>query len=120
MLISDALTVAEHERLSDADEDERLVAEAVAFLARAAAEMPDWATPRKLHAACKELSCRARIARSCFALARPGSGPKPASMAWLEHAARQSAGYSAVALVEAFTGAGVKPAASRLWRLPGR
>lgn len=114
------LTVAEHERLSDADEDERLVTKAVAFLARVAAAMPEWETPRKLHAACKELSCRARIARSRFALAQPGSGAKPASMAWLEDAARQSAGHSAVALVEAFTSAGVKPAAERLWQLPGR
>ncbi len=110
-----SLTVSEHGRESDADADGELVAEALAFLARGVAEMPGWATVHKIHAACAELSCRARIARAKFALGRPG--PKPPSVVWLEAEARRSAGRSALALVEAFTRAEEKPLVSRLWQM---
>lgn len=107
MLIANTLTVSEHECDADADADAQLIAEALAFLARGFAEAPNWTTIQKLHAACVELSCRARIARAKFTLGRPG--PKPASVAWLEAEARRSAGHSALALVEAFSMADEKP-----------
>ncbi|KAK4234350.1 putative fungal-specific transcription factor domain-containing protein [Achaetomium macrosporum] len=110
-----ALTVMEHHRNDvNAEADEKLIAEAVAFLARVAAETPDWETPCKLHAACDVLRRRARIARHKFTFGRPVV-PEPASVAWLEAAARHSAGLSAIALVQAITTAEVKPLAARLW-----
>ncbi|KAI0385546.1 fungal-specific transcription factor domain-containing protein [Hypomontagnella monticulosa] len=115
VLIANTLTVSEHECDADADADAQLVAEALAFLARGSAEAPDWTIVQKLHTACAELSCRARIARAKFALGRPG--PKPASVAWLEAEARRSAGHSALALVDAFSMSDEKPLELRLWRL---
>lgn len=117
VLTANALTVSEHGRESDADADAQLVDEALARVADA--DDPAFA---QMHAACAELSCRARIARARFSLAAAAGGwgrggPKSASVAWLEAEARRSAGHSALTLVEAFTTAEVKPLTSRLmWR----
>jgi len=116
VLTANVLTVSEHRRESEADDDAQLVDEAVAFLARGAAQMPGWATVQNMHKACAELACRARVARVRFPLGWPRSDPQPASVAWLEAEARRSAGYSARALVEAFTTAEEKPLPTRLWR----
>jgi len=97
---------------SNIDEDDQLITEGLQFLESAAAGVPQW---RRLHAACSELTCRARIMRARFTLEKPG--PKPASVAWLETEARRSAGVSARKLVEAFTAADEKPLASSLWRV---
>ncbi|KAI1418134.1 fungal-specific transcription factor domain-containing protein [Hypoxylon sp. FL1857] len=115
LLIANTLTVSEHRRETDAETDAQFIAEALAFLARSAAEMPDWTAICKMHAALAELSCRARIGRVRFALGRPG--PKPASVTWLEAEARRSARHSALTLIEAFTTAYEKPLATRLWRV---
>ncbi|EMR70010.1 putative fungal specific transcription factor domain-containing protein [Eutypa lata UCREL1] len=106
VLIANALTVSEHR--CSADTDAQLIAEALAFFERSTALVPGCVGFRKMHAACAELSCRARIARARFALDLGGPS-KPASVAWLEAEARRSAGHSALALVEAFTTAEVKP-----------
>jgi hypothetical protein len=118
VLIANTLTVSEHGVDSNSDADMQLVTEVLAFLQRGATEMPDWDILRKMHEACAELSCRARIAGARFALGRPGL--KPTSIAWLESGARQSAGQSALTLVEAFTRAEQKPIATRLWRVAER
>jgi hypothetical protein len=114
VLTANALAISEHGSESDSELDSKLVEEGLAFLARVARVMPGSVTLRKMHAACSELSCRARVARGIFVMSRPG--PKPESVAWLEREARLSAGHSALALVEAFTGAELKPLETRLWR----
>ena len=114
VLTANILTVSEHGREAEADADAELIAEAVAFLARGAERMPEWTTLRKMHAACAELACRARVARARTPLGRSRG---PMSLAWLESEARRSASHSAVALVEAFTTAEEKPLSARLWRV---
>ena len=115
VLIANALTVSEHGLENEADADEKLVEEALDYLAWNIANTPEWTMVHKMHAACVELSCRARIARARYALGRPG--PKPASVSWLEKEARRSAGHSALALVEAFTMAEEKPITAKLWQV---
>ena len=111
VLIANILTVSEHGREKEADDDAELVAEAVEVLARASKQMIGWTTLRRLHAAFAELACRARVARARVLVDRPhGSSP----LAWLEQEARRSASHSAVALVAAFTSAEEKPLTTRL------
>ncbi|KAK3315541.1 fungal-specific transcription factor domain-containing protein [Apodospora peruviana] len=116
-LIANMLTVSEHGM--DSEDDEKLIAEALATFGQLTAiESPYSATSRKMHAACVELSCRARVARARFVLGQPGLNTmnRPTYVAWLEEQARRSAGYSALALVEGFTSAEEKPLATRMWR----
>ncbi|KAK0702159.1 fungal-specific transcription factor domain-containing protein [Lasiosphaeris hirsuta] len=113
VLIANTMTVSTRGAIEDGydghDSDAQLVAEVVAFLKRAAVEVPDL---QAMHAALAELSCRARSVHIRSTWSRPG--PKPASVAWLEGQARRTAQHSALALVEAFTSSDVKPLATRL------
>jgi len=116
VLTAHILTVADHHDDIDGDSNAGLVAEAVAFLARAAAQPSGQPVFGRMHAAFAELSCRARIARARFALGPTVPEPAAASVVWFETEARRSAGHSARVLIEAFTRAEEKPLETRLWR----
>ncbi|KAM7182736.1 hypothetical protein V8F33_014060 [Rhypophila sp. PSN 637] len=130
ILVADRLTsVPEQENHQDlngrspdteADEVDTLISQAVEYLEKGAAEMPQPNDGQlgRMAAAMGELSCRARLARVRFRLSA-GPGPvksisqQSGAVAWLENEARKSAGFSAMELVQAFTGAEQKAMATR-------
>ncbi|KAM7215155.1 Fungal specific transcription factor domain containing protein [Rhypophila decipiens] len=105
-----------------ADEEDTLIAQAVEYLEKGAAAMPrpNDGQLGRMAAAMGELSCRARLARAKFGLITgAGNGnsisKNSSAVAWLQNEARKSAGFSAIELVQAFTGAEQKTMATRLF-----
>jgi hypothetical protein len=116
--VANSLTLQEHGLHDQAEGDDELIREAVAFL--------EWAAKEtgvdhicKLHDACAELGCRARVAQRGFFVEQQGTSisAKMPALAWLDAEATKSASYSALALVEAFTQADSKPLNRRIYTL---
>lgn len=108
----------------DVNEEDKLISEAVEFLEKGLAEMPHPHADQlgRMAAALGELNCRARIGRERFRARISGCGGHnnnplnigSSAVAWLEKEARKSASFSALDLVQAFTGAEQKTMATRL------
>ncbi|KAK1754752.1 fungal-specific transcription factor domain-containing protein [Echria macrotheca] len=124
VLIANLLTISEstssgyQEDTTGLDIDSQLVTECLSYLENAASRRPTTDEGiKRMFAAISELGCRARIARARFLVERGGQGQgqeKGEGVRWLEAEARKSAAWSARMLVEAFTGAGVKPLVTRV------
>ncbi|KAM7198216.1 Fungal specific transcription factor domain containing protein [Naviculisporaceae sp. PSN 640] len=106
---------------AEVEEEDKLIAEAVQYLEQGAAEMPqpNAGQLERMAAALGELSCRARIARARFGFLTTSNGDmmntRSSAVSWLENEARKSAGFSALDLVQAFTGAEQKTISTRVF-----